>query len=79
MTSTLAEKPYLKIKSLIALNGTNQKEVAKAIGMSRSLLSIKINRINGRDFTTSEAKKLADYLGVKVDDFFSIKVSKITT
>ncbi|MDC6328258.1 helix-turn-helix transcriptional regulator [Staphylococcus auricularis] len=70
MTSTLAEKPYLKIKSLIALNGTNQKEVAKAIGMSRSLLSIKINRINGRDFTTSEAKKLADYLGVKVADFF---------
>lgn len=70
MTSTLAEKPYLKIKSLIALNGTNQKEVAKTIGMSRSLLSIKINRINGRDFTTSEAKKLADYLGVKVDDFF---------
>ena len=67
MTSTLAEKPYLKIKSLIALNGTNQKEVAKTIGMSRSLLSIKIN---GRDFTTSEAKKLADYLGVKVDDFF---------
>ena len=72
MTSTLAEKPYLKIKSLIALNGTNQKEVAKAIGMSRSLLSIKINRINGRDFTTSEAKKLADYLGVKVDDFFLV-------
>ena len=72
MTSTLAEKPYLKIKNLIALNGTNQKEVAKAIGMSRSLLSIKINRINGRDFTTSEAKKLADYLGVKVDDFFLV-------
>ncbi|EUH85007.1 hypothetical protein Q099_02651, partial [Staphylococcus aureus M1020] len=62
--------PYLKIKSLIALKGTNQKEVAKAIGMSRSLLSIKINRINGRDFTTSEAKKLADHLNVKVDDFF---------
>ncbi|HCX0659232.1 TPA: helix-turn-helix transcriptional regulator, partial [Staphylococcus aureus] len=55
-----------------ALKGTNQKEVAKAIGMSRSLLSIKINRINGRDFTTSEAKKLADHLNVKVDDFFKL-------
>ncbi|HHW5248645.1 TPA: helix-turn-helix transcriptional regulator [Staphylococcus aureus] len=70
MISEKVEKPYLKIKSLIALRGTNQKEVAKAIGMSRSLLSIKINRINGRDFTTSEAKKLADFLEVKVDDFF---------
>ena len=70
MTIGIAGKPYLKIKSLIALKGTSQKEVAKAIGMSRSLLSIKINRIDGRDFTTSEAKKLADYLGVKVDEFF---------
>ena len=67
MTTDVVEKP---IKSLIALKGTNQKEVAEAIGMSRSLLSIKINRINGRDFTTSEAKKLADHLNVKVDDFF---------
>lgn len=70
MTTKLIEKPYLKIKSLIALKGTSQKEVAEKIGMSRSLLSIKINRIDGRDFTTTEAKKLADYLGVKVDDFF---------
>ncbi|WP_086037233.1 helix-turn-helix transcriptional regulator [Staphylococcus aureus] len=72
MTTSVADKPYLKIKSLIALKGTNQKEVAKAIGMSRSLLSIKINRINGRDFTTSEAKKLADHLNVKVDVFFKL-------
>ncbi|HGX1142888.1 TPA: XRE family transcriptional regulator, partial [Staphylococcus aureus] len=36
MTTSVADKPYLKIKSLIALKGTNQKEVAKAIGMSRS-------------------------------------------
>lgn len=28
MTTSVADKPYLKIKSLIALKGTNQKEVS---------------------------------------------------
>lgn len=63
-------EPYKKIKSYIALYGLTQKQVADDIGMSRTLLNIKINRIEGRDFSTSEAKQLADYLGVKVDDFF---------
>ncbi|MEC5301093.1 MULTISPECIES: helix-turn-helix transcriptional regulator [Staphylococcus] len=63
-------QPYNKIKSYIALYDLTQKQVADDIGMSRSLLNIKINRIEGRDFSTSEAKILADYLGIKVDDFF---------
>lgn len=63
-------QPYNKIKSYIALYDLTQKQVADDIGMSRSLLNIKINRIEGRDFSTSEAKTLADYLGIKVDDFF---------
>ncbi len=29
MTTSVADKPYLKIKSLIALKGTNQKESIK--------------------------------------------------
>lgn len=66
-------QPYNKIKSYIALYGLTQKQVADDIGMSRSLLNIKINRIEGRDFSTSEAKTLADYLEIKVDDFFWIK------
>ncbi|MFQ3801731.1 helix-turn-helix transcriptional regulator [Staphylococcus saprophyticus] len=72
-------QPYNKIKSYIALYGLTQKQVADDIGISRSLLNIKINRIEGRDFSTSEAKTLADYLGIKVDDFFELKVSKTIT
>ncbi len=54
------------------LKELTKKKLLKQSEMSRSLLSIKINRINGRDFTTSEAKKLADHLNVKVDDFFKL-------
>ncbi|MCD8832721.1 helix-turn-helix domain-containing protein [Staphylococcus arlettae] len=70
MTIDLKIKPYEEIKKLIKNRNTTQKKVAECIGMSRTLLNIKINRVGGRDFTTTEAKKLADYLNVKVDDFF---------
>lgn len=63
-------KPYHKIKAIIVSKGLKQKEVAEAIGMNRTLLNIKLNRIDGRDFTTCEAKKLAEFLKVKIDDFF---------
>lgn len=42
-------------------------------------LILELNRINSRDFKTGEAKRLAEVLNIKIDDFFSTKVSKTIT
>lgn len=62
--------PYNKLKGLMARYGFSQVDMAKVADMSPTTFSFKVNRKDGRDFTLTEAVKMADHLGVKVDDFF---------
>ena len=63
------DKPYHKLKGIIVSKGLKQKDIAEKLDMDKSTLSMKLNRYRGRDFTFSEASKLAELLGVKMEDF----------
>lgn len=63
------DKPYHNLKGIIVSKGLKQNDIANELGIDKSTLSMKINRYKGRDFTFSEASKLADFLGVKMEDF----------
>nr|DAY27226.1 MAG TPA: helix-turn-helix domain protein [Caudoviricetes sp.] len=67
--SLVLDKPYYNLKGIIVSKGLKQNDIADKLGMNKSTLSTKINRYKGRDFTFSEASKLADLLGVKMEDF----------
>ena len=77
------DKPYHNLKGIIVSKGLRQKDIAEKLDMDKSTLSMKLNRYRGRDFTFSEASKLAGLLGVKMEDFqqyfFTLKVAKTTT
>ena len=77
------DKPYHNLKGIIVSKGLKQKDIAEKLDMDKSTLSMKLNRYRGRDFTFSEASKLAELLGVKMEDFqqyfFTLKVAKTTT
>ena len=77
------DKPYHNLKGIIVSKGLKQNDIADKLGMDKSTLSVKLNRYKGRDFTFSEASKLAELLGVKMEDFqqyfFTLKVAKTTT
>lgn len=70
MAKTKQATPYNKLKGLMARYGFSQADMAEVTGVSPSTFSFKVNRRDGRDFTLTEASKMADHLGVKVDDFF---------
>lgn len=61
---------YSKFKSLIVLKGMKNYEVAKILGIKASAFSLKINRRNGRDFSTKEIRKLCDFFKVSADEYF---------
>ena len=63
------DKPYHNLKGIIVSKGLKQKDIAEKLDMDKSTLSMKLNRYRGRDFTFSEASKLAELLGVKMEDF----------
>lgn len=65
----LLDKPYHNLKGIIVSKGLKQKDIAEKLDMDKSTLSMKLNRYRGRDFTFSEASKLAELLGVKMEDF----------
>lgn len=62
--------PYFRLKNELDRRGVTQEEIAEAIEMDRSLFNLKINRSKGRDFYLSEAKAIASYLNIKLDDFY---------
>lgn len=64
------------MKAIIIGRGLKQKDIANKIGMNASLFNIKLNRINSRDFKTGEAKRLAEVLNIKIDDFLALKFRK---
>lgn len=61
---------YSNLKIILLKKDVTQKELAKEINMDRATFNLKINRTNGRDFTLSEAIKIAECLDEKVDNFF---------
>jgi hypothetical protein len=63
------DKPYHNLKGIIVSKGLKQNDIADKLGMDKSTLSVKLNRYKGRDFTFSEASKLAELLGIKMEDF----------
>lgn len=69
---------YSKLKGKIRESFDTQESFAKALGISRTSLSFKLN--NHVDFTQTEIKKSCELLGVKKqeisDYFFSSKVQK---
>lgn len=70
VTDEKIREPYFNLKNEIERQKLNQKEVAEAIGMDRSLFNLKINRKNGRDFYLNEAQRIASHLKIKLDDFY---------
>jgi len=57
-----------KLKGKIAENNLTQKEAAKIIGVAHNTFSRKMN--GKTPFTLPEARKLADYFGMTVDELF---------
>ena len=68
-SSLVLDKPYHNLKGIIVSKGMKQKDIAEKLDMDKSTLSVKLNRYRGRDFTFSEASKLAELLGVRMEDF----------
>lgn len=61
-------KPHEKLRAAMALKGYSQELMAKAIGLSFSAFSMKIN--GHREFTLSECKLIAKELGATLDEIF---------
>jgi len=69
MSAVMEKDPYYKMKNFIDKSGYTQGEVADLIDMSRATFSIKINRKYGRDFSLSEAIRIAKALDGTLSDF----------
>ena len=67
---------YLALQGLILERGITQGALAKAIGLTPTAFSLKLNR--KCDFTISEINNICKYLSIKKEDihiyFFSDKV-----
>lgn len=68
-----------KMKSVMALNGDNQKELAKYLALSEQRFSKKLNERDGAEFTQSEINAIKNRYSLsanKVDEiFFNLTVS----
>lgn len=61
----------LKLKALLLLNGLNQEDLAKYLGLSKQTINMKIN--NKRAFKLSEISKICDLLKIdNVQERFAI-------
>lgn len=68
-----------KMKSIMALNGDNQKKLAKVLELSEQRFSKKLNEREGAEFTQSEISAIKTRYNLsakKVDEiFFNLSVS----
>lgn len=61
----------LKLKALLLLNGLNQEDLAKYLGLSKQAINMKIN--NKRAFRLTEISKICDLLNIdNVQERFAI-------
>lgn len=70
VTAEKINGPYHHLKFEMSKQGIQQKDLAELLDKDVSTMNQKINRSSGRDFTLSEAKKVADFLNIDLDDFF---------
>lgn len=63
-------RKYFKLKSYFVENNIKQKDVAKALNITRSTLSKKINRIQESDFTLDECRQICLIYNLNPDIFF---------
>lgn len=67
--SHLKPKPHERVRAAMVLAGyTSYESLAKAIGMSLSAFTAKIN--GKRDFTLQECNRIANLLGTTLDAIF---------
>lgn len=55
-----------KLKEILQKKGLRQTDLSQELGLSKSALSQKINGL--REFKQSEIIKMADYLGLTIDE-----------
>ncbi|MBG9983308.1 helix-turn-helix transcriptional regulator [Aerococcaceae bacterium DSM 111022] len=63
-------KPYFGLMDIMKRKRITQEQLANTLGMDRATFNVKINRTNGRDFTFSEAMKIAVELQEVAEKFF---------
>lgn len=68
MRNTPKPKPHERVRAAMDLVGYNQELMSRALGMSLSAFSAKIN--GKREFTLSECNLIAKKLGRTLDDIF---------
>ncbi len=61
-------KPHIKVRAAMVMAGKTQSDVARAIGVTASTLSQKMN--GRRDFTLDECLRIAGELGKTLDEIF---------
>ncbi|WP_336184361.1 hypothetical protein [Fusobacterium polymorphum] len=59
-----------KLKAFFTQNGIKFKDVAKDLKITESTFSQKINRKNGKDFTTREIRYLCEKYNLSSDNYF---------
>lgn len=70
MAAEKINEPYYQLKMIMSKKGVKQSDIAELLDRDVSTINFKINRTSGRDFTLSEAQKLANFLNVNISDFF---------
>lgn len=61
-------KPNERVRSAMVMSGFTQETMAKAIGLSYSTFSLKLN--GKRDFTLPECNRIAKKVKKTLDDLF---------
>lgn len=69
-----------KLEAMMKLHGDTGTDLAKVLGIARSTFSLKLNEVNGSEFTKGEITKIKDRYDLTakevVDIFFTQEVSK---
>lgn len=70
MTAEKINEPYYRLKMVMNQKGVKQSDIAELLERDASTINQKINRSSGRDFSLSEAQKVAEFLNIRIRDFF---------
>jgi len=67
------------LRSKMVAHGDTGGDLAKALGISRVTISMKINNTNGADFTQGEIKKIIDRYNLSMDEVEAIFFGRIVS
>lgn len=65
-----------RLESVMKLNGENGGDLTKALGISRSTFSLKLNEKNGSSFTLDEIIKIGKHYNLSKEDLADIFLTK---